>query len=171
MNDRSPALQERYEELSTLGRGGAGTVYLVRDRDTGDRLALKRLLRADEESLLRLKREFRALAGISHPNLVKLFELGQDATSAFFTMEFLEGVDLRQHLELNTRQTGPSPRAAAVNDNDNDTANAERARAARRGFVAPRSEAQQRHGVARSGSRARLRHCGRCRRRCGHGHP
>jgi serine/threonine protein kinase/tetratricopeptide (TPR) repeat protein len=124
MNDRSSALHERYEELSTLGRGGAGTVYLVRDRDTGDRLALKRLLRADEESLLRLKREFRALAGISHPNLVKLFELGQDETSAYFTMEYLAGEDLRQHLEMDAHGTEDnrlSLKAASANDNDNDS--------------------------------------------------
>ena len=132
MNDRSAALHARYEELILLGRGGAGTVYLVRDRDTGDRLALKRLLRTDEQSLLRLKREFRALAGISHPNLVKLFELDQDATSAFFTMEFLEGDDLRQHLEIDTHKTTmdrPSSRAAAANDNR--ATNTEQARVAR----------------------------------------
>jgi serine/threonine protein kinase len=93
MNDRSAALQERYEELRTLGRGGSGTVYLVRDGDTGERLALKRLLRADEESLMRLKREFHSLAGISHPNLVKLYDLKQDATSALFAMEYLAGED------------------------------------------------------------------------------
>ncbi|MET0387593.1 MAG: protein kinase [Polyangiales bacterium] len=132
MTDRSAAVSERFQQLSMLGRGGAGTVYLVRDRETGDRLALKRLVRADEESLLRLKREFRALAGISHPNLVKLFELGQDATSAFFTMEFLEGEDLRQHLEMNAQKTTaerPSLRAAAANDNAADST--ERAHIAR----------------------------------------
>jgi serine/threonine protein kinase/tetratricopeptide (TPR) repeat protein len=113
---------ERYEELSTLGRGGAGTVYLVRDRETGDRLALKRLLRAEEESLLRLKREFRALAGISHPNLVRLYELGRDETSAFFTMEYLPGEDLKKYLDRDS-----SGERLAANDNDK----AERVRIAR----------------------------------------
>jgi len=117
MTGKAASQHERYEQLGTLGRGGAGMVYLVRDRETSDRLALKRLLGADEESLLRLKREFRSLAGISHPNLVKLYELGQDATSAFFTMEYLEGEDLRQHLEMDAHQTRASLRAAAANDN------------------------------------------------------
>jgi eukaryotic-like serine/threonine-protein kinase len=126
MIDTAPALHERYEELSTLGRGGAGTVYLVRDRETGDRLALKRLLRADEDSLLRLKREFRALANFHHPNLVKLYELGQDETSAYFTMEYLEGVDLKQYVELprgsatQTSQRVLAAAAAAANDNRAD---------------------------------------------------
>lgn len=49
----------------------------MRDRETGEQLALERLLRADTQSVLRLKREFRSLADIHHPNLVKLYELGR----------------------------------------------------------------------------------------------
>jgi eukaryotic-like serine/threonine-protein kinase len=112
MSGQNASLQERYEQLGTLGRGGAGSVYLVRDRETGDRMALKRLLRADEDSVLRLKREFRALAGVSHPNLVKLYELGQDETSAYFTMEYLDGQDLRRYLTLGTQHGVP-----VANDN------------------------------------------------------
>jgi eukaryotic-like serine/threonine-protein kinase len=108
------SLQQRYEELSVLGRGGAGTVYLVRDRETGDRLALKRLLHADENSLQRLKREFRALAGLHHPSLVKLYELSQDDTSAFFTMEYLDGEDLKSHLDRAANDNGHIARVLAV---------------------------------------------------------
>lgn len=46
----------RYEIERKLGEGGAATVYLVRDRETGERLALKRLHRVDERSGARLKR-------------------------------------------------------------------------------------------------------------------
>jgi serine/threonine protein kinase len=99
VNGQAPPLSERYEQVQTLGRGGAGTVYLVRDRETGEQLALKRLLHADTDSLSRLKREFRSLADIHHPNLVKLYELGHDRHSAFFTMEYLEGADLKRYLE------------------------------------------------------------------------
>lgn len=94
----APPWHERYEQVRLLGSGGAGTVYLVRDRETGEQLALKRLLRADNQGLLRLKREFRSLADIHHPNLVKLYELGQDDVSAFFTMEYIEGEELRHYL-------------------------------------------------------------------------
>jgi eukaryotic-like serine/threonine-protein kinase len=124
---------DRYEELGVLGRGGAGTVFLVRDRETGDRIALKRLVRADEDSVLRLKREFRALADISHPNLVKLYELEQDETSAYFTMEYLEGVDLREHLGTAAHATlADAPRRRLVaNDGPGRDAQLERERIAR----------------------------------------
>ena len=102
------SLQQRYEEIRLLGRGGTGKVYLVRDRDTGEQLALKRLLHVDNLSLLRLKREFRSLADVHHPNLVKLYELGQDDVSPFFTMEYLEGEELSEYL------------AGARSSNDND---------------------------------------------------
>ncbi|HTU58261.1 MAG TPA: serine/threonine-protein kinase, partial [Polyangiales bacterium] len=100
-----------YEELSKLGRGGAGEVFLVRDRESGELLALKRLFRADDQSIQRLKREFRTLAAIDHPNLVKLYELSHDARSAYFTMEYLKGQELREYLDY------ASPRGVA-NDNN-----------------------------------------------------
>jgi serine/threonine protein kinase len=83
----------------------------VRDLETGEQLALKRLLRADTQSVLRLKREFRSLADIHHPNLVKLYELGHDRISPFFTMEYLEGEELEDYLNQG------APPSAAINDN------------------------------------------------------
>ncbi|MET0385932.1 MAG: protein kinase [Polyangiales bacterium] len=111
MTSQAPSPLPRFEDIRVLGRGGAGEVHLVRDRETGEKLALKRLLRADNRSMLRLKREFRSLADVHHPNLVKLYELGHDHTSPYFTMEYLDGDDLETFLE---RSRQPS---AAANDN------------------------------------------------------
>jgi tetratricopeptide (TPR) repeat protein/predicted Ser/Thr protein kinase len=88
----------RYEFDRSLGQGGAGTVYLVRDRETGEQLALKKLFRMDAKSVLRLKREFRALADMNHPNLVKLYDLGRATDAWFLTMEYLDGSDLLTYL-------------------------------------------------------------------------
>jgi hypothetical protein len=88
----------RYEIERKLGEGGAGAVYLARDRETGDRVALKKLFRMDAKSVLRLKREFRALVDIAHPNIVKLYDMGRASDSWFLTMEYLEGVDLHAYL-------------------------------------------------------------------------
>src|SRR5215471_3096818 len=65
----------RFVEERLLGRGGMGSVVLARDRETGERVALKRLEHADAVSILRFKNEFRALGDSSHPNLVKLYDL------------------------------------------------------------------------------------------------
>ncbi|MET0391039.1 MAG: protein kinase [Polyangiales bacterium] len=92
------SIETRYEIERTLGQGGAGVVYQVRDRDSGERLALKKLLRMDLESVLRLKHEFRALADLHHPNLIKLYDLGRANDAWFITMEHLKGSDLMTYL-------------------------------------------------------------------------
>src|SRR5689334_4344074 len=85
----------RYQQERLLGQGAMGAVYLVRDRETGEQLALKKLFRMDGKSVLRLKREFRSLADLSHPNLVKLYELGRAEDAWFLTMEYVAGEELR----------------------------------------------------------------------------
>jgi serine/threonine protein kinase len=84
----------RFERLRRLGAGGFGVVYEAIDRRDGARVALKALHRTDPGSLYRLKREFRALGDVAHPNLVRLFELISEDDAWFFTMELVDGVDL-----------------------------------------------------------------------------
>src|ERR1041385_54073 len=83
----------RFEVRRRLGAGGFGIVYEVLDREQQAVVALKTMLRPDGDSLFRLKREFRSLADISHPNLITLYELLSDESQCFFTMELIEGVD------------------------------------------------------------------------------
>src|SRR4051794_40396241 len=90
----------RYERIRQLGRGGMGTVDLVKDRETGERVALKRLNCTDADSVLRLKREFRALADVRHANLVQLYDLGHVDDGWFLTMEYVNGKDLLAHVRL-----------------------------------------------------------------------
>ncbi len=70
-----------------------GVVYDAIDEQRGHRVALKTLKQPSPEALYRLKREFRAMADISHPNLVQLYDLvvGNDAVS--YSMEVVDGVD------------------------------------------------------------------------------
>jgi hypothetical protein len=75
-----------------------GTVDLVRDRETSECVALKRLNCTDADSVLRLKREFRALADVRHANLVKLYDLEHDDVGWFLTMEYVNGSDLLEHV-------------------------------------------------------------------------
>ena len=83
---------DRFELIRLLGEGGFGIVYEAFDRKRSARVALKLLREPEGASLYRFKREFRALADISHPNLVVLDELLTDGWHWFFTMELVRGV-------------------------------------------------------------------------------
>ncbi len=86
-----------------LGKGGMGEVFVARDQRSGDRLALKTLANTHPKLLYRFKREFRALADVEHPNLVRLGELFVPATGpAFFTMELIEGQTFTQAVRGST---------------------------------------------------------------------
>jgi len=81
----------RFELRGTLGTGGAGTVYRVLDHELGREVALKLLRQASGRDLVRFKREFRALADITHPSLVQLHELHAEGGDWYYTMELVEG--------------------------------------------------------------------------------
>src|SRR5689334_24444075 len=85
-----------------------GVVYEAEDKERGQKVALKTISNPDVEKVYQLKREFRVLADLSHPNLVALYDLVVDAESCFFTMELLDGTDLLGHVALDR------PRAAAA---------------------------------------------------------
>ena len=84
----------RFVVEGRLGEGGMGVVHQVRDVERGEVVALKTMTHLDAGSLLRFKREFRALADISHPNVVQLYELFSEEDHWFFTMELVDGCDL-----------------------------------------------------------------------------
>ena len=73
-----------------------GTVYLARDRVRDVAVALKTVSRADASRIAHLKREFRAVSRLRHPNLVELYDLYADPGGCYFTMELIEGVDPRR---------------------------------------------------------------------------
>jgi serine/threonine protein kinase len=81
----------RFEILRRLGAGGMGVVYEAFDAERRGRVALKTLTRVDAAGIYRLKNEFRAIADVSHPNLVRLHELFADEKSWFFTMDLVDG--------------------------------------------------------------------------------
>jgi eukaryotic-like serine/threonine-protein kinase len=81
----------RLRLIRKIGAGGMGVVYEAFDAERDTRVALKTLLRMDAESIFRLKNEFRTLASVSHPNLVRLFELYAEGPIWFFTMDLVDG--------------------------------------------------------------------------------
>ena len=103
----SGQLTERYEILAELGRGGMGRVYKARDLVLGEIVAIKTLLALDgdigEES--RLLREVQICRRISHPNVVRVYDVGRFQDGLFVTMEHIEGVNLETLIE----QESPLP--------------------------------------------------------------
>jgi len=88
----------RFRVLRRLGAGGMGVVYSASDAGRDEVIALKTLLYADPMAIYRLKKEFRALADVAHPNLVNLYELVSDGERWFFTMELVDGLNLLDYV-------------------------------------------------------------------------
>ncbi len=81
----------RFSVLRPFGEGGMGVVYEAFDTERNARVALKTLNRLDPSGVTRLKQEFRSLADVRHPNLVRLRELFADGDLWFFTMDAVVG--------------------------------------------------------------------------------
>ena len=100
----------RYRVLRMLGRGGMGEVYEVEDELLREGVALKVLsaeLQADDRANRRLKRELGLARRITHPNICRMFDLGEDGGVLFVTMELLHGETLAKRL----RRAPPVPQA------------------------------------------------------------
>jgi hypothetical protein len=88
----------RFCVLSRIGAGASGTVYRAQDRESGAIIALKVLHESSGAALRSLQAEFEALHHLTHPNLVKLYEVGSEDGIAFVSMELIEGVDFVRYV-------------------------------------------------------------------------
>src|SRR6266404_732307 len=91
-----------YEILSPLGAGGMGEVYRARDSRLDRDVAIKVLpesLLEDGEASARFEREAKAVAALSHPNILAIYDFGREGGIAYAVMELLEGETLRDRLD------------------------------------------------------------------------
>jgi serine/threonine protein kinase/Flp pilus assembly protein TadD len=91
-----------YEVISPLGSGGMGEVYRARDTRLDRDVAIKVLperYAQDHTALARFQREAKAIAALSHPNILAIFDIGNDQGTAYAVMELLEGQTLGRRLK------------------------------------------------------------------------
>jgi serine/threonine protein kinase/tetratricopeptide (TPR) repeat protein len=94
-------LAGRYEIVQRLGQGGMGTVYKARDREVEREVALKVIrpeLAGYPDIVRRFKQELILARQVTHKNVVRIFDLGEEEGLKFITMEFVDGQDLRSIL-------------------------------------------------------------------------
>src|SRR6202140_46120 len=91
-----------YEIRSPLGAGGMGEVYRARDTRLGRDVAIKVLpasFSADRDRLERFAQEARAAAALNHPNILSIFDIGDERGVFYVVSELLEGETLRERLK------------------------------------------------------------------------
>ncbi len=105
-------IAERYRIISLLGRGGMGEVFRADDLSLGQAVALKFLPEAmtDEYMLERFRNEVRIARRISHPNVCRVYDIGQTDNQVFLSMEYVDGEDLSSLL----RRIGRLPSDKAI---------------------------------------------------------
>jgi serine/threonine protein kinase len=98
-----------YEIRAKIGEGGMGEVYLAQDTKLDRKVALKILpaeLASNRDRMERFIREAKSAAALSHPNIAQIFEIGEDAGTHFITMEFIDGVTLREKIHREGTELG-----------------------------------------------------------------
>src|SRR5258708_2047571 len=106
-------LAGRYRVIGLLGRGGMGEVYRASDLTLGQSVALKFLPQGaieDEHTLARFHNEVRTARQVSHPNVCRVYDIGQIDGQTFLSMEYVDGEDLGSLL----RRIGRVPHDKAI---------------------------------------------------------
>ncbi len=100
--ERGSTFAGRYEVIEELGKGGMGRVYKVFDKKIKEAVAMKLLkpeIAADEKTIERFSNELKFARKISHRNVCRMYDLGQEGTTFFITMEYVPGEDLKSFIK------------------------------------------------------------------------
>jgi beta-lactam-binding protein with PASTA domain/predicted Ser/Thr protein kinase len=103
----------RYRIIRKLGSGGMANVYLAEDQELGRRVAIKILNDRhanDDQFVERFRREAKNAAGLSHPNIVSIYDRGEAEGTYYIAMEFLDGRSLKELI----LSRGPAPAHVAI---------------------------------------------------------
>lgn len=101
-------VNERYEVIKSIGEGGMANVYLAKDTILDRNVAIKVLrgdLSGDEKFVRRFQREALSASSLSHPNIVEIYDVGEDNGDYFIVMEYVNGLTLKQLLKKRGKLT------------------------------------------------------------------
>ena len=99
MIEKGQRINDRYEIIKSIGEGGMANVYLAYDTILDRRVAVKVLrgdLSNDEKFVRRFQREALAASSLNHPNIVEMYDVGEDNGIYYIIMEYIEGKTLKQ---------------------------------------------------------------------------
>ena len=99
-------IAERYEILGKIGTGGMADVYKAKDHKLNRFVAVKVLkaeFREDKTFIRKFKSEAQAAAGLTHPNIVNVFDVGDDEGVYYIVMELIEGITLKEYISKKGR--------------------------------------------------------------------
>ena len=99
-------LNERYKIIKTIGGGGMANVYLAKDLILDREVAIKALrleFSNDEEFIARFDREAQSATSLSHPNIVNIYDVGEEDHILYMVMEYVDGMTLKEYIQ----QHGP----------------------------------------------------------------
>jgi len=101
MLSKGQKINGRYEIVKSIGEGGMANVYLANDSILERQVAVKVLrgdLSADDKFIRRFQREAQSVSNLSHPNIVEVYDVGEEEGNHYIVMEFIEGKTLKQLL-------------------------------------------------------------------------
>ena len=102
MITKGQKINDRYEVIKSIGEGGMANVYLGQDTILDRKVAIKVLrgdLANDEKFIRRFQREALSASSLSHPNIVEMYDVGEDNGSHYIVMEYIEGKTVKQLLK------------------------------------------------------------------------
>ncbi|MBQ6495160.1 MAG: Stk1 family PASTA domain-containing Ser/Thr kinase [Bacilli bacterium] len=110
MLSKGQKINDRYEIIKSIGEGGMANVYLAKDTILERNVAIKVLrgdLENDEKFIRRFQREARSVSDLSHPNIVEVYDVGEEEGQHYIVMEYIEGRTLKQLIQKRGALTIP----------------------------------------------------------------
>ena len=110
MLSKGQKINDRYEIIKSIGEGGMANVYLAKDTILERHVALKVLrgdLESDDKFIRRFQREAKSVSDLSHPNIVEVFDIGEEDGQHYIVMEYIDGRTLKQLIHKRGALTVP----------------------------------------------------------------
>lgn len=110
MLSKGQKINNRYDIIKTIGEGGMANVYLAQDTILNRQVAIKVLrgdLENDEKFIRRFQREAKSVSDLSHPNIVEVYDVGEEDNQHYIVMEYIDGKTLKQLVQKRGALTVP----------------------------------------------------------------